>query len=196
MRHLLCLACLAFAACSGGGQGCGGAGIASASPGCSGGSPTSNAFKLSVHRGVEIEPNDDIATANAVYMPTPAAPEDIAGFVIGGTVHDTRDSTDIFSFTSLRARRIFFKLCESSCDTRFETDKDGNPDSLLVWAAYFDVLDADGRIIATTLGGNPIENYGDLYIDAGVIIYIAVHANDTFHVDQPYQISAFEMANF
>lgn len=192
MRCLLCFACLVFAACSGGKE-CAGAGIVSGSSSCSEGSPTSGGFKLSIHRGVEVEPNDDLSTANAVYMPVPAAPEDLSGFIIDGSVNDTTDRTDIFSFTTQRSRRIFFKLCEASCDTRSETDTNGNPDSLFVWNAYFSVLDFDGGTIATTARGNPNENYGELYIDAGVVIYISVYANNTFNLDQPYRISAVEM---
>lgn len=192
MRYLLCFACFLFASCDEGGNGCEGAGKLSGSSGCGVGSSTPGNFTLSVRRGVEVEPNNDLSTASVVQMPTRAAPGDLVGFVIEGSVNDASDHADIFSFTSSRSGRILFKLCESFCDTRYETDRYGNSDSLLVWIAYFDVLDADGKILATTVDDNPIENYGDIYIDAGVITYIVVYANDTLHLDQPYRISAVE----
>jgi hypothetical protein len=196
MRYLLYFACVAFAACGGtggGGNESGGAGTPAVSSNCSGGPPISGSYKLSVRSVDEVEPNDDVSTAFAVNMPIPAAAEDLVGIVIEGGVHDTMDRSDLYSFTSSRTRWFFFKLCESSCNTDSENDRHGNPDSLLVWTAHFSVLDADGRTIISTAGDNPIENYGEVCVDAGVITYIAVHANDTKNLVQPYRMSAFEI---
>lgn len=195
MRFFACFACVVLAACSGpggDGNGSGRAGSPSGSSNCSG-PETSGSFRLSVRREGEVEPNDDISTAYAVNMPVPEAPEDLVGIVIEGSIHDSTDRTDIYSFTSSRTRWYFFKLCESSCSTDSENDRYGNPDSLLIWTAHFSVLDADGKAIISTLGDNPTENYGEVCVGAGVVTYIAVHANDTAGMEQPYRISALEI---
>jgi len=195
MRYLLYIACVAFAACggSGGGNQSRGAVTPTSFSGCNGNPPTSGSFRLSVHTVDEVEPNDELATAFAVDMPVPAAPEDLVGIVIEGSVHDTADTADIFSFTSSRTRWFFVKLCETSCNTESENDRYGNPDSLLIWNAYFSVLAADGSSLYSTVGDNPTENYGEVCINAGVITYLAVYANDTRSQPQPYRISAIEI---
>lgn len=202
MRYLLYVMYLVIAAC-GGSNGNGRAGdengvgnIPSGNARCVPGSQDSNIARLTTRTVDEIEPNNEVSTAHPVDLPIPDAPEDLVGFVVEGSVHDLNDLTDIFSFTSSRTRRIFFKLCESSCNTRSDTDFYGNPDSLINWSAYIKVLDADGVAIASTEFDNPIENFAEVCVDAGVVMYVAVHAGNTLNADQPYQVSAFEMVGY
>jgi len=197
MRCWLSLACVVFASCGGPGGGGNGnkmAGDPSVSSSCGDSRPTTGGFRLSVRSQDEVEPNDDLSTAFAASLPVPAAPEDRVGFVVEGDIHDTTDRDDVIAFTSSRTHWFFIKLCESTCNTDSENDWYGNPDSLIAWVAHFRVLDADGRTIINTQLDNPLENYAEVCVDAGVVTYISIHANNTVNARQPYRMSAIEMA--
>jgi len=159
---------------------------------CGGHVPNSGSFAVRVRFADEVEPNDDLSTANALYMPVPDAPEDLIGIVVQGSFDDTMDRVDTYSFTRERSRWLFVKLCGLSCVPGSETDSNGNPDSLPVSIAHFNVLNADGELIATTAGHSLTENYGELCIDVGVITYIEVHAYNTLGLVQHYWISVYE----
>ena len=156
---------------------------------CAGTGPVSNIVFPIVS---EVEPNDDIATAFGVTIPTPGPNADSVGLLVNGNVHDTLDRVDTISFTSSRTIKFFFKLCESSCNSGSGNDKNGNPDSLDTTIAYFDVLDAAGSIMTSTRTNVSTENYAELCVDGGVITYIMVIANDTMNAPQEYKITAFE----
>ncbi len=198
MRHSIWIVFLALAACGGSGNGGGGSnavGIITppvGTPSCGATVPTSGTFKMSFPFVNEVEPNDDISTANPANLPTPAVPEDRVGIIVLGSINDTSDLVDTFSFTSSRTKQFFFKLCEASCNTGSGNDKDGNPDGLDVTIANFSVLDADGKVMMTTNGNNPTENHGEVCVEGGVITYIAVHPDNTMNSDQEYRVSAFE----
>ena len=140
----------------------------------------------------EVEPNDDIATAFGVTIPTPGPNADSVGLHVNGNVHDTIDRVDTISFTSSRTIEFFFKLCESSCNIASGNDKNGNPDSLDTSIAYFDVLDAAGRTMTSTRTNVSTENYAELCVDGGVITYIMVIATDTMNALQEYKMTAIE----
>ena len=131
--------------------------------------------------------------AFGVIIPTPGpTTSDSVGLLINGNVHDTLDHVDTFSFTSSRTIKFFFKLCESSCNSGSGNDKNGNPDSLDISIAYFDVIDAAGNIMMSTQAKSSTENYIEMCVDGGVITYIKVVANDTMNAPQDYKITAFE----
>jgi hypothetical protein len=83
-------------------------------------------------------------------------------------------------------------LCESSCNVAQGNDKNGNPDSLDISMAYFDVLDAAGNIMMSTQANDSTENYLELCVDGGVITYVMVAANNAMNAPQNYQMSIFE----
>ena len=119
--------CLVLSGCGGGG-GSNAVGIITppvGTPTCGATVPTSGAFKITFPSVNEVEPNDDISTANPVNLPTPAAPEDRVGIIVLGSINDTSDLADTFSFTSSRTKQFFFKFCEASCNTGSGNDKDG-----------------------------------------------------------------------
>ena len=182
------IVCLAMSSCSGGS---GGNGLPPPPPqSCAGTGPVGNlVFSFFV---IEVEPNDDIATAFGVPIPTPGPNIDSVGLLVNGNVHDTLDRVDTISFTSSRTIKFFFKLCESSCNIASANDKNGNPDSLDTSIAYFDVLDAAGRTMASTRINVSTENYAELCVEGGVITYIMVIANDTMNTVQEYVITAIE----
>jgi hypothetical protein len=186
MRQLFLFISMLVAACGGGSNG--GSGPPPPAS-CAGTGPVGNiAFPLVS----EVEPNDDISMAFGVTIPTPGSTADSVGIIISGNVHDTLDRVDTFSFTSSRTIKFFIKLCESFCNIASGNDSNGNPDSLDVSIAYFDVLDADGNIMTSTLANSSTENYAELCVDGGVITYIMVAANNTMNVLQDYRITVFE----
>ncbi len=187
MRQLILFMCSLLTACSGGNN--------SPPPqqqpppqSCVGTGPVGNLVFPIV---TEVEPNDDISMANGLTIPTPG-PTTAVGIVIRGSVHDTLDRVDTFSFTSSRTIKFFFKLCESICNIASGNDKNGNPDSLDTSIAYFDVLDAAGRTMTSTRTNVSTENYAELCVDGGVITYIMVIATDTMNAPQEYKMTAIE----
>jgi len=188
MRQSILIMCLLFAACGGGG------GNNQPPHPVSCGPADDTAFSGTQGFPIvsEVEPNDDTSMAYGVTIPTPAQSGDRVGILINGNLHDTLDDVDTFSFTSSRSKEFFFKLCESICNSASGNDKDGNPDSLDISIAYFDVLDAAGNIMMSTQGNNSTENYVALCVDGGVITYIMVVANNTMNAPQDYVITAFE----
>jgi len=195
LRYFCYFACVLFSACGGSNGDLNesrGAGIPVRPSNCGGHLPNTGSFALKVRYVDEVEPNDDVSTAYALDMPSPDAPEDLAGIVVQGSVDDMMDRVDTFSFTRSRKRWLFVKLCGLSCVPDSENGNDGNPDSLPVSIGHFNVLNANGELIATTAGHSQTENFGELCIDTGVITYIAVHAYNTLGLVQPYRISVFE----
>jgi len=193
LRYLSYFACILFTACGGGGSESKGVYETPRPSLCGGHLPNftgSYAFRL---RTVdEVEPNDDISTAFALDMPIAVAPEDLSGIIVSGNIDDTMDTVDTFSFTPSRKRWLFIKLCGTSCAHSSENDLNNDPDSLPVWIAHFNALDADGRLIATSRGRNLVENYGEVCLDPGVISYIEIIAFETNGLRHPYRLSLFE----
>jgi hypothetical protein len=198
MRHSIWIMFLALAACGGSGNGNGGGNNIPpviTAPTCGTTVPTSGSFTLSFRFVDEVEPNGDISTAYPANLATLATPEDRVGVILRGSINDTSDLVDTFSFTSSRTMPFFFKLCRASCNTGSGNDRDGNPDSLDVTIANFSVIDADGNVMMTTNGNNPAANYGGVCVEGGVITYIAVHADNTMGLAQEYRLSAIETLN-
>lgn len=191
MRQTICFMCLVLTACSGGSAG------NSIEPppkpiSCGSIENEDSSSLLISSIATEVEPNDDFSTANALFIQNPPRPEDRVGASVQGHVTDTADATDTFSFTAQRTAGYYFKLCESFCVNRFPTNN-AFPDSLDVSIAYFEILDESGNVLMTTLANDPTENYGQLCIDAGVIKYMAVYANNTMNVAQEYHAVVTEI---
>ena len=190
MHRFILVMCLLLAACSGGSSSGPTPPILPPPLSCTGtGLVDTTSFSLLS----EVEPNDDISMAYGVTIPTPGpTTADSVGIAIGGNIHDTLDPVDTFSFTSSWSIKFFFKLCESTCNYASGNDRNGNPDSLDVSIAYFDVIDAAGNTMMSTQANNSTENYVEMCVDGGVITYIMVIANNTMNASQHYGISAFE----
>ena len=134
----------------------------------------------------EVEPNDSIAMANPVIVPTPSPTDDFVGFQVNGTIKSLTDGVDTFSFTATRTREFSIKLCASTCSGI------GQGGSLDVVIAYFDVLDQSGNVLLSSQGDNVVGNYREINIDAGVLYYIMVLAEDTMNAAQTYSLLAVE----
>jgi hypothetical protein len=171
---LVSMGCFSIAACGGGGGGNKGGGGPAPIPGfIFNRSPIVEVF-------VEIEPNDTMATATPLPLTDTA---NIADIVIGlGDVDTSSDIYDFYSLTASHGRGHHFQLCASDCAVGAST---GNID---VAAAYFDVLDASGNILISTANDPGSGNIVEIELDAGVLYYVVVTAENTPMPFQFYSI--------
>jgi len=188
MRVLLFMVSLALVACGG-----------ASSPQSRAGSPPPIGVLITVEVTLrsEIEPNNNLAAADAHTMPTHGPNADYVGFGVVGTVNDTGDPADYFVFTASRAHVFTIQLCQpwiisnatatnSSC-TPFDSS-----DAIDTSVAYFEILDQDGVLLLSSQGDTAAGNFQEISIDAGVAYYLAVFAEDTGGAAQGYQIETTE----
>lgn len=183
MKSLLLLSLLALAACRNGGGG------NSTSPGGPGVPPVGGippAFTVVVSLRSEVEPNDSIAAANALTLPSHSATADYVGTGAIGRVDDLTDTADFFSFTATGAHDFTIKLCDSMCMTIDVGD------TLDVSIAYFEVLDQFGTLLMSSQGDLVAGIYQTISIDAGVLYYLGVFPEDTMGAAQDYVVNAVE----
>lgn len=136
----------------------------------------------------ELEPNNDLATAQPAMIATPAAGDEYGGFLLHGTINDQSDLTDVYIVTPVRSAEYGFRLCErnNGCDGGGTVD---------VVAAFFRVLDQDGKVLLTTQADELGANRAIMRFDAGIVYYITINAGDTMAVDLSYKLSFLEVAN-
>lgn len=181
MKCLILMGCFALGACGSGGAG-GNKNPPVDPPG--GGLPL--AFSVLVNLRGEVEPNDSIAAANSLTMPSHSASADFVGTGANGSANDLTDVADFFSFTAARTHEFTIKLCDSICPTIDSSD------TLDVSIVYFEVLDQFGTLLMSSQGGGVAGNYQTIGIDAGVLYHMAVFPEDTMGADQSYYVSAVE----
>ena len=170
------IVCLFMSACSGGG-GSGGEPAPPADPGPIIDDPAFNFVP-------EVEPNDDMSTATPLQIPNNSGRTDVAAGL--GSIHDTSDLIDTYSFTVNHSRRHFFQLCSSDC---FLGTQIGNLD---VTVSNFDVLDASGNVLLSTARDSTTRNLVGLAMDAGVLYYVMVIAGNTANSEQQYSINIID----
>jgi hypothetical protein len=130
----------------------------------------------------DVEPNDSISTASAASIPTPEVPEQRVGFLVNGTINTLTDGVDTYAFTAARSRTFVFAL----------TDRD--PHGILdVAIAYYSVVDQFGTVLLSSQGDTLFGNGQQLMqIDAGVLYYVMVVAEDTVNEEQKYTLRVSE----
>jgi hypothetical protein len=148
--------------------------------------PIGGAITVSVFVRSEIEPNNSIATADAQTLPAHGANAAYVGFGVIGTVNDTTDPTDYLLFTASRAHEFTIRLCPSMCIPF------GAVNIIDTSVAYFEVLDQNGTLLLSSQGDIAAGNFQDVSIDAGIVYYLAVFAEDTVGVTQSYYIEMVE----
>ncbi len=134
----------------------------------------------------EVEPNDSISTANPIALPSlPSNPDDLIGFVAFGAINTLTDGVDTYSFTAARTRTYVFDLCASPATAcgLFNLD---------VGIAYFNVLDQFGNVLLSTQDDDINGNHGELSINAGVLYYVMIIAENTMNGVQSYEQHAVE----
>jgi hypothetical protein len=173
---------LSFVTACGGGSS--GAGIAQPPAGSE--PPFVGGFTVFVTARSEIEPNDSLAMAEAQTLPAHGANADYVGFGVLGSVNDTLDPSDYFLFAASRPHDFTIRLCPSMCTPVDAINNIATP------VAYFEVLDQDGTLLLSSQGDNMTGNRQEISIDAGIVYYLAVFAEDTLGASQSYYIEMVE----
>ena len=139
-------------------------------------------YPLIFRLAYDVEPNDSISTASAASIPTPEVPEQRVGFLVNGTINTLTDGVDTYAFTAARSRTFVFAL----------TDRD--PHGILdVAIAYYSVVDQFGTVLLSSQGDTLFGNGQHLMqIDAGVLYYVMVVAEDTVNEEQKYTLRVSE----
>ena len=137
-------------------------------------------------QAIDVEPNDNISTASAASFPTPHDPELKVGFFANGTINNLTDGIDTYAFTAARARTFVFRVCGGTFGDRCE-DR-----GLDVAIAHFSILDQFGTVLLSSRGDAWAGNYQQMRIDAGVLYYVMVVAENTANVEQAYSLRVSE----
>jgi len=130
----------------------------------------------------EIEPNDDLLNANPVSFSS--STEGKVGFKVDAHLSDVDDHYDYFTFVRPRARALRFQLCPPD---QMICENSGQIDTL---TAYYDVLDQDGNVLASTQAAD--SNVNVLSIGAGISYYVRVTAGDTMATTVGYTLTVYE----
>ena len=134
----------------------------------------------------DVEPNDDIAMAQPLTVPTPGPDDDFVGFQVNGQISPIADPADTFAFTASRADTYSMELCQADCFVPL-TGVSLDPS-----VAYFEVLDQSGSLLYSSQGGTPNGNYMDVEIAAGALYYVRIRAETTMAGAQSYFLIAIE----
>ena len=186
VKTLLGICILLTAACSGGG---GGGGNNPQPP--DGPLPPSGIFiTVQITARTEFEPNDSLAIADAHTLPAHGANADYVGFGVFGGINDMADAADYFLFAASRDHDFTVQLCPSMCDPL------GQGPFIDTSIAYVEVLDQNGTLLMSTQGDITAGNDQEVSIDAGVVYYLAVFAEDTGGTTQSYYVEMVEKLPF
>jgi hypothetical protein len=140
----------------------------------------------------EIEPNNDLAEANAYTLPDHNGNADYVGFGVKGSIDDTDDPADYFVFTTSRAHPFSIKLCPVIADGVPSCGPIGTKELIDTSIAYFEVLDQDGVLLLSSQGDVSAGNSQEINLDAGAAYYLAVFADDTVDAARNYLIETVE----
>ena len=141
-------------------------------------------------RSFDVEPNNSISTASATSLPAPFFPEQNVGFSVKGTINNLTDGIDTYAFTAARSRTFAFELCSSQegpCSIPLHADQ-----SLDVGIAFLSVVDQFGTVLLSSQGDTVNRNVQKMSIDAGVLYYVMVVAEDTMNEDRDYNLTVVE----
>ena len=130
----------------------------------------------------EIEPNDDLLNANPVNFSS--STDSKVGFRVDASISDVGDHHDYFVFARPRTRDLRFQLCppdQMICENSVQID---------TLTAWYDILDQDGNILASTQAAE--FNVNVLRIDAGISYYVRVSAGDTMATTVGYTLTVYE----
>ena len=153
-------------------------------PGCHGPERCIEGSQTVYSEAFDLEPNDAMAAASVASFPVPHDPELHVGFFANGTINNLADGVDTYAFTATRSLTFNFRLCAG-------TFADGcREDSLDLGIAYFSVLDQFGTVLFSSQGSSG--NYQPMHIDAGVLYYVMVIAEDTGNADRQYALQVSE----
>jgi hypothetical protein len=151
--------------------------------GSSGGS-SQNSSGIALLMNTELEPNDTLSAANPVAYASRSDTITHVGWLARGSVSDSADAIDHFTFTAPVDHEYVMRLCPGAEATCHSTT---GLDTLTV---FFDLLDADGNVLLSSQAA--ATNSYLVAIDAGVVYYVRVTAADTLGEYVAYDLQAFE----
>jgi len=153
-------------------------------PGCHGPEQCIEGSQTVYVEAFDLEPNDSILAASVASFPVPNDPGRHVGFFANGTLNNLTDGVDTYAFTATRSLTFNFRLCAG-------TFPDGcREDSLNLGIAYFSVLDQFGTVLLSSEGSSG--NYQQMHIDAGVLYYVMVIAEDTGNAERSVLLQVYE----
>lgn len=132
----------------------------------------------------ELEPNNSRANANVMGYPTRSGSITHIGWSANGSISDTDDAVDYFSFTAPMSRDYTLRLCPPSGSACHGTT------GLDTLTAFFELLDQDGTVLLSSQAA--AGNSYAMPIDAGVAYYVRILAGDTMGAAVNYSFQAFE----
>lgn len=144
--------------------------------------PPSSGGTIRILGQYEIEPNNDVLNANAASFSS--STDGQVGFKVDAHISDVDDHYDYFTFVRPRTRDLRFQLCppdQMICE---------NSDQVDTLTTYFDILDQDGNVLASTQAAD--SNVNVLRIDAGISYYVRVTAGDTMATTVGYTLTVYE----
>ena len=173
--------------------GCDGSGSES-----SGGSlpPIGGGFSVFVTVRNEVEPNNDLAEADAHSLPTRGDNADYVGFGVIGAVDDTNDPADYFVFTPSRASAFTIRMCSRVASGIPSCAPFSTSELIDTSVAFFEVLDQSGTLLLSSQGDIEAGNLQEISLDAGIAYYLGVFAEDTVGATEDYVVEAVEKTPF
>ena len=144
--------------------------------------PPSSGGTIRILGQYEIEPNNDVLNANPASFSS--STDGQVGFKVDAHISDVDDHHDYFTFVRPRTRDLRFQLCppdQMICE---------NSDQIDTLTTYFDILDHDGNVLASTQAAD--SNVKVLRIDAGISYYVRVTAGDTMATTVGYTLTVYE----
>ena len=138
----------------------------------------------------DVEPNNEISMANPVTFPAPLSPTQSVGFHVNGDYSNLSDGVDAFAMVANRPRTFMFQLCASSageeCNQVFPEGR------LDIDVAYLDVYDQGGMLLMTSQANTIDGNLLRMPVDAGVLYYVVVVAQNTGNSVRSYYLRVYE----
>ena len=128
----------------------------------------------------EFEPNNSLANANIVELPAVSG-DLVAGVRITGSVHDTEDASDFFTFVPDRSGTYLIYLCEEVC-TEQPTDNQ----------VAIRVYDQNGELMVANPLFEESTKFLQAHFDAGLLYYVEILGFDTAMENYPYLLVIIE----
>lgn len=135
----------------------------------------------------ELEPNNTLGNAQPLNLPTPYPQEAKVGIYVHGNISDTSDLVDTYIITVPVSQDYNFSICN-----RFLNCDGGNTAD--VFQMFFRLLDQDGNVLLSTQADEIGMNTATMYLDAGIVYYVTIHAGDTRTTSVPYRLGFVQTA--
>ena len=139
----------------------------------------------------DAEPNNEISAAGIINLPGRQSAEQKIGFSVNAYINEAGDIADFYAITLQQAARIEARLCAKGaiCDA---VDPDTFLDTNIASVRIFDQF---GDEIRSSLDNQDGLNALQIWMDAGLVYYIAVVSEDLSGTDSFYSMKVFESSD-